>query len=326
MKLNQTKISLLIFSALCVASFAFFSMAQENASSDKNIFLDSDQDGLSNAEEATYGTDPNNPDTDGDGYTDGIEIKSGYDPLKPAPGDKIVQNSSRSTVNSSQTNNSDNKNLTEELSVEVASLINEKGGGTEEISLEDLDSIVEKTTSEVLTFDDLPEVDESEIKIKKQNYGSLSEEKRKVKEKEDAIEYLTAVSYIIVSNSPQTISVMSDLEKLAEQFTGQINSFSTNLSDISYFKELADKGEAALDQLKEVRVPENVIDVHIKGIQLLKYSVSLKEQSQPDPNDPVSTILNLSKVQNLITLSASLMIEINSRFEQLGISEIPIDL
>ncbi len=37
---------------------------------------DSDNDGLTDAEEATLGTDPNNPDTDGDGLLDGAEIHS----------------------------------------------------------------------------------------------------------------------------------------------------------------------------------------------------------------------------------------------------------
>ena len=36
---------------------------------------DDDNDGLTNAEERRYGTDPNNPDTDGDGLTDGEEVK-----------------------------------------------------------------------------------------------------------------------------------------------------------------------------------------------------------------------------------------------------------
>lgn len=43
--------------------------------------LDNDNDGLSNAEEVVYGTDLNNPDTDGDGYLDGIEVENGYNPL-----------------------------------------------------------------------------------------------------------------------------------------------------------------------------------------------------------------------------------------------------
>lgn len=42
---------------------------------------DPDHDGLNNAEERLYGTDPNNPDTDGDGYSDGEEVKNGYNPL-----------------------------------------------------------------------------------------------------------------------------------------------------------------------------------------------------------------------------------------------------
>jgi hypothetical protein len=45
-------------------------------------FLDADSDGLFNCEEATYGTDPNIWDTDGDGLGDGIEVGSGLgDPL-----------------------------------------------------------------------------------------------------------------------------------------------------------------------------------------------------------------------------------------------------
>jgi hypothetical protein len=45
---------------------------------------DSDNDGLSDDSEVLFwGTDPNNPDTDGDGYLDGAEVESGYNPLGP---------------------------------------------------------------------------------------------------------------------------------------------------------------------------------------------------------------------------------------------------
>ncbi|OGH90839.1 MAG: hypothetical protein A2479_03105 [Candidatus Magasanikbacteria bacterium RIFOXYC2_FULL_39_8] len=46
----------------------------------KAEIIDSDNDGLSDADEALYYTDSNNPDTDGDTYTDGIEVKHGYSP------------------------------------------------------------------------------------------------------------------------------------------------------------------------------------------------------------------------------------------------------
>lgn len=46
--------------------------------------LDSDGDGLTDAEEAILGTDPFNPDTDGDGLFDGEEVHTwGTDPLNP---------------------------------------------------------------------------------------------------------------------------------------------------------------------------------------------------------------------------------------------------
>ena len=44
---------------------------------------DDDNDGLTNAEERRYGTDPENPDTDGDGLSDGDEVKKYHtNPLK----------------------------------------------------------------------------------------------------------------------------------------------------------------------------------------------------------------------------------------------------
>src|SRR3989344_2594844 len=60
---------------------------------------DPDHDGLTNAEEVLWNTDPFNADTDGDGFKDGEEVASEHNPLIPGPDDLI---------------NSDN--LTEQLS------------------------------------------------------------------------------------------------------------------------------------------------------------------------------------------------------------------
>lgn len=45
------------------------------------ILLDEDQDQLSIYDEQSWGTDPLNPDTDGDGVLDGVEALNGADPL-----------------------------------------------------------------------------------------------------------------------------------------------------------------------------------------------------------------------------------------------------
>ncbi len=59
---------------------------------------DADNDGLSDEEEVALGTDPNNPDTDGDGLNDGFEAESlGTDPTNPdTDGDQIPDGLERS--------------------------------------------------------------------------------------------------------------------------------------------------------------------------------------------------------------------------------------
>lgn len=323
MKILNIRRVIIVFAVLVIAGFSVFVMAQENSSSSKNIFLDSDQDGLSDEEEKNYGTDPNNVDTDGDGYSDGAEIKSGYDPLKPAPGDKITTGITANNTN--QQGVGGEENMTQEMSVQIAGLITDES--REEITLDDLDDIINQTMGNELTFDDLPEIDESKIKIKQQNYSKYSATERKEKERADALEYLTAVSYIIVNNSPSKIVSMGDLENLFSEVLMEVNLFSTSFSNIAFFEDLATKGEETLNQMNEVSVPENLLDLHIRGLRLANYAVSLKGNVEQNPtNDPVSGIADLSKIQSLITLATDYSNEISSRLADLEISEIPVEL
>ena len=67
---------------------------------------DYDKDGLSNAREREIGSDPNNPDTDGDGLLDGEEVYTYYtDPLKPdTDGDGLTDYDEVFTYKTSPTN------------------------------------------------------------------------------------------------------------------------------------------------------------------------------------------------------------------------------
>lgn len=50
---------------------------------------DSDRDGLTNAQEQVWGTDPHNADTDGDTYRDGEEVAARHNPTIPGPNDAL---------------------------------------------------------------------------------------------------------------------------------------------------------------------------------------------------------------------------------------------
>lgn len=58
--------------------------AGDLADASSDVGLDSDGDGLCDRTEPSYHTDPANPDSDADGYPDGVEVIDGDDPLAPA--------------------------------------------------------------------------------------------------------------------------------------------------------------------------------------------------------------------------------------------------
>jgi hypothetical protein len=348
MKIKNAQKTLFIFLGLVIASFSFLVFAQDSSQNTQNIFLDSDQDGLSNEEEKIYGADPTKADTDGDGYMDGAEVKSGYNPMKPAPGDKIIQEkipaivpstasknastanntSSEKSASNNPENTSENTNLTNKLSTDVAGLINQRSNENQPVSIDDIDNLLSQLTSnQIVTFADLPAIDPKTITIKKQTYSKLSDEEQKSKEKEDALQYLTTVSYIMANNSPSKISSPNDMQTFSDEIISKVSLLtSLSFSDTSYFNDLADKGKLISEQLKEVEVPESLLDIHMQGMQLANYAIGLKETKMVNTEDPISSMVNLSKIQNVLTMGSDLVTKVGQQLSTLGVAEIPIDL
>jgi hypothetical protein len=83
---------------------------------------DPDNDGLNNNDESRYGTSPLSPDTDGDSYLDGVEIKNGFDPLKASQKDKT----DKIVFESPKENGAIKKETYAVTNVELAKVANEK--------------------------------------------------------------------------------------------------------------------------------------------------------------------------------------------------------
>lgn len=318
---KTTRSALFIFFSLLLLSLAFFVFAEENTAA-KNIFIDSDQDGLSNEEEKLYGTDPTVKDTDGDGYSDGVEVESGYDPLKAAPGDKLLPPVSPISASLS---GSASENLTEKVSSEIVSMLKNSDKNTEEISLEKLDESVQNILSSNPEDIVLPEVDIKEIKIKKLKKG-LKGSARDEQIKQDALEYLTIVAYLMANNSPRSFETEDDLSGMLTDLSG--NSIASLLSgNLEYVEQLATRGEKILKELKTIEVPEQMVDLHVKALKMALYMIQLKEELiLTDPNDPLGKIEKISKIQGLFGAAASFGQEVQSKLSVYGIDNIPIDL
>ncbi len=318
------KVSSFLFSSLLLLSVAFFVFADDETNG-KNIFQDSDQDGLSNDEEKLYGTDPLERDTDGDSYSDGVEVEGGYDPLKPAPGDKIVSDSDDADgiedVDISLGVGGDN--LTEQVSQEIASVL-KNSDGAESVSADQLNESIQKVLNGSLEEEIvLPEVNMDEIKIKKLP-KNLKESEREKRQKEDALEYLTTLAYLMANNSPQSFSNQDELGEMLGGISEE--SLSALLSgNMQYLDQLSERGEKILKEINTIEVPEDMVEIHLKAIKMAKYAIQLKTEIKPS-TDPIGQIATISKIQGFLNTVLVLSGEIYQKVEEYGIEEIPLEL
>jgi hypothetical protein len=319
MKLKNVNTTLLVFAGLLCLSLGFFATAEPNLSETKNVFLDSDQDGLTDSEERTYGTDVKNPDTDGDGYTDGAEVKAGYNPLVKAPGDKLSSSVKGESVSSS-TNDSTNygeekQNITQEVAQKISILASQSDAEDQEIGMENIQQILDSIMNGESFKNELPEISEDDIKILSQKYGNLSKEKAQEKEKEDVINYCVAVLYIFTSNSPEPLTSSTDTLLVLNQVIKKVlSSFSNGNPEV--INDLSESGEKINEQLKEVPVPEDMVETQIKALQYASYAQDLKNLIKLDPTDPLSNLSNYSKIETFVQSLNSFYEEIKSKLDE----------
>ena len=321
MKIKNIQLSLIVLFALAIASFSFFAMAEERVATNKNIFLDSDQDGLSDTEEKTYGTNPNNPDTDGDGYSDGAEVQSGYDPLKPSPGDKLVSEvKTTMATDSASAPDPAAKNLTDEVTQKIADLVNTSDPNNQNVTIDQVKAIVDESLNTQVSKDELPVVTKDELIIKKQPVlQGLTETQIAAIKKNDFADYLVGISYVLSSNSPTPITSSSDLNTLSTSVTQDFTA-AIAAQNPQALKKVLGNEQKILDQMKSIPVPEDLIDTHIEALRIAKYAQNLDSLLASNQNDPMSGIANYSKAASFMDYATTFADELTTKFNTYGLT------
>lgn len=271
---------------------------------DKSV--DADCDGLTDAEEKLYGTDASKTDSDDDGYSDKIEIESGYDPTKPAPGDRITALTDQPNLQAAAeaVPGTLEPSPTEALAGELESLVDSKDGTA--ISNEDVKELVASNIDEIkgvpITMESLPAIDDSTIKKLDQSYTTLSAEEKKTQLKLDAEKYLLQIVYLIISSSPRPLLSEQDFTAMLDELVAKLSSFSEANTDYAYFIDLSNRAEALLPQLLNMEVPETFLASHVKIVKIINGFISLRESFASAAADPVSKMVLISKIQELIPL------------------------
>lgn len=261
------------------------------------IQRDTDNDGLKDWEENIYGTDPEKDDTDGDGASDGDEIKSSRNPLVAGPGD--------------------------ELSIPLPKPAD--GNKTEALANEFINRSLTQVLAEAMTEGELPK-DLSDMTAVNSYVAKLGEERLLDKVippslKEFTIsgdnsnaavkEYLNAVFKIHVDNFSKIDSDISILY-LASHGAGAkaFRRLDGNISAI----------EKAMEETKKVPVPSDWTEFAKNYVWYLSKTLAAVKIFKDSEKDPVSSLLILNDRINLITDFGVLYAEAKNKLASRGLT------
>jgi len=233
---------------------------------------DTDHDGLSDNMESIYGTDSNNPDSDGDGYLDGEEIVSGYDPLKAAPDDRLGAHyviTPRPAAGSMQ-----DLNLTNDL--------------------------IDKLTNKVVNEEIRPMQDGNVVSIQDATSveGALEAAIQRSYQEFNLPNIPTDQLDITLDNSHEALAEYAG--KMAKALSGvETNPIEElkNDSDLSFEKIKACEEAAAI--MKTIKVPSDATALHKKQIGKLVVQANVLIAVANIREDPLKANIAFSKVEDL---------------------------
>lgn len=258
---------------------------------------DADHDGLKDAEEAVWGSDPYNPDTDSDGFLDGEEILSGHNPTQ-ANDDSLAKQKEFLGLNSTQ-------RLAQAITGGILSG-DLKRDLNPKIFAQSIDSVAGATVYSTLAALEGVEVGEDEIKISADNSPKTQE-----KYLEIISESISGDIMDLVFSQSKDLILLFSADQTAE--AGELYNDQQKENVKIKFLNYAVKFQSAYDQLKETAVPSQWTDVHKKILALLKKLELYHRSIALSTDDSLKQIIVLGNLQNVYLEAQPILSQIDHR-------------
>ena len=263
---------------------------------------DPDNDGLKNWEEKIHKTDARNPDTDGDGYLDGEEVASGYDPTIPAPGDALAGTDANQPRPLPQNlTNYLAQILTQKISSgEIAPAEGDTLNNPDDPNLPINQEILQEALNQINISAKqnfiLPQISDSEITISQ----------RPTDRSEIGI-YIAAMSQALTPDESVTNLKQSEADIIKSAI---------NDNDVGGVGLLLTSLQKSIDNLKRVSAPRDFADIHKQQIAILALHAKILEATKNFQSDPANAAAALQTYPQTTDLLQKLSDDLYDRIEK----------
>ncbi len=275
----------ILAAAICVGFVAFIAVnnfqsisgifdqsKQNNATESQSIAsqqrIDEDDDGLSNWQEKLWGTDSNDPDTDGDGTPDGEEVRQNRDPTIAGPGDSL-----EASINDQESATS-SENITSNIGQQVlpkAVVLAAAEQTGEDISEGDLERISESIANnadlenlELSDSSELTIIDNSSPDTVDSYFNQVNQTLQKVNNT-DQVSPLTVVAQAQQESNPDSIDLSSYILRHNQ----------------------------VVNKLKEMSVPRPFQGFHLQSLQTMERKLYALRRMNSLASDPVGAVIGV---------------------------------
>ena len=239
--------------------------------------VDTDQDGLKDWEEALWKTDAKNTDSDKDGLSDGDEVKTGRNPAKAGPDDKLDPKNTDSAGNAVPENLSETDKVAREF---FARYLQASDGGKRQLSIEEQEQLALEITSRTNT--DV-----------KETYYLVSDIKKVADSRETKLAYAQGIVDILSVN--RDLFEFKDLLLIKDAFL-----LEEGVERDALLKKLnpyLTQYQTAILSLQKIPVPESLISSHLTLLNAHKTILESERKFAQFNQEPLSSLAALKGYQ-----------------------------